>query len=431
MTTTKSMVNGDVESKEKRARTIPTFHNGNYEINYIAVAVLLLPLSGAIGALLYGIPVQAKTLLVALCFYIFNGLVGITMGYHRLYSHRAYDASKFVQWVCVFAGAGAFEGSAKWWGRNHRIHHRFVDTDADPYNAKRGFMFSHMGWMIMKQDYSLLGRVEISDLKHNPIVQFQHRYFFRMAMLSGIILPTLICGLGWGDWAGGYFYAALGKIVFVHHCTFFINSLAHSKFFWSTQTYNDAHTSRDSVVCALLTFGEGYHNYHHEFSNDYRNGIMWYHFDPTKWLIRTCAFFGAVRGLTRTPYDVIEASKCRMQAKVARLRLEEAERRLKEHQYPLLESWTMEDVQRGVEQGRKLLIVKGLVLDLLRPIQIGGSLTHKNATMSWYDVHPGGKRLLDAFVGKDATSAFSSEHAHRVAADMYIERMCVGRLIKA
>jgi stearoyl-CoA desaturase (delta-9 desaturase) len=88
-------------------------------------------------------------------------ILTITAGYHRLFAHRAYKAHWFVEWFFCIFGAGAFQGSVKWWARGHRIHHRYVDTDKDPYNAKRGFWYSHMGWMIMKQDPKSLGRAEI------------------------------------------------------------------------------------------------------------------------------------------------------------------------------------------------------------------------------------------------------------------------------
>ncbi|CCW65910.1 unnamed protein product [Phytomonas sp. Hart1] len=304
----KQNLNG-LETHEKPTQQVPSFHTGNYEINYIALVVVCVPFFATIGAILMGVPLQWNTLCVGFLFYIFNGMIGITVGYHRLFSHRSYTACRFWECLCAFAGAGAFEGSIKWWGRNHRIHHRYVDTDKDPYNAKRGFIFSHFGWMIMKQNYSLLGKVDITDYKYNKVVQFQHNYFFPLAVLSGIVLPTMICGLGWGDWMGGYFYASLAKIAFVHHNTFFINSLAHTNLFGAKQNFSDLHSSHDSAICAFVTFGEGYHNFHHEFANDYRNGIRWYHFDPTKWTIWLGSRLGLVKNLVYTPEDVIERNR--------------------------------------------------------------------------------------------------------------------------
>lgn len=406
---------------------MPSFRKGNYKINFVAVAVLLLPLLGTLGAIIAGVPLKWNTFLVGLFFVMFNGMVGVTVGYHRLFSHRSYTAAEPLQWLCAFAGAGAFEGSAKWWGRNHRIHHRYVDTDQDPYNAKRGFWFSHMGWMIMKQEYGLLGKVDVSDFKYNRVIQFQHKHFFKMAMLSGIVLPTLICGLGWGDWVGGYCYAALCKTMLVHHGTFFINSVAHTSLFGAVQNYSDRHSSYDSIVCALFTFGEGYHNFHHEFAQDYRNGYRWYHWDPTKWFIRICSFLGLAWDLVRTPNDVIELNKRKLQQKQSAERIEKI---LAAATHPNPQpTWTWDDVQSLVEKGRKLIVIKGDVIDLNRTIPTGAGYTHGSQNVMWYKNHPGGQRILEAYIGKDATEAFTGDvYAHSLAAENYIPHLRVATL---
>eukprot|EP00796_Vickermania_ingenoplastis_P003889 gene3890-2760_t len=411
-------------SDAKKLPEMPSFRKGNYKIHWLAVAVLMFPLLSSLGAVLCGVPLQWNTFLVGVLMTVFNGMIGVTVGYHRLFSHRAFKASEPLQWLCAFAGAGAFEGSAKWWCRNHRIHHRYVDTDKDPYNAKRGFCFSHMGWMIMQQEYSLLGKVDVSDFRHHRVIQAQHKHYLKLAMLSGVILPTLICGFGWGDWLGGYFYAGLFKVAFVHHCTFFINSLAHTSLFGAVQQYSDRHTSHDSMVCALLTFGEGYHNYHHEFADDYRNGIRWYHYDPTKWFIRACSVLGFAWDLVRTPNDVIEMNMKRLQRKLAEERIREIESAaLKPNPQP---TWTWDDVQTEVNKGRKLVVIHDDVYDLDRGVPTGSGYTHGSKNMKWYECHPGGQRILDAFIGKDATAAFTGGvYEHHAAAESYLPHLRV------
>lgn len=223
---------------EKATRRPPSFWDGNFKVNYLSTFIIIFPAVATIYALATGIEMQWKTLMTAIIFLWFNGL-GITVGYHLLFSHCSFQASPGVQWLFAFMGAGALQGSAKWWARNHRIHHRYVDTDQDPYNALRGFGFSHLGWMVMKQDYHNLGHVEMADLNVNRVMRMQHKYYFFFSMLSGIILPTVICGVFWGDWVGGYVYAALTKAVFLHHFTFFINSLAHTGLFWAQQSVSD------------------------------------------------------------------------------------------------------------------------------------------------------------------------------------------------
>jgi hypothetical protein len=141
---------------------------------------------------------------------------GITAGYHRLWAHRAYNASKPLQYVLAMAGAGAVEGSIRWWSRGHRAHHRYTDTDLDPYNAHQGFWYSHIGWMLLKPRRKP-GVADISDLSKNEVVRWQHRWYISLLLLFGFVVPTAVPGLFWGDWKGGYFFAATARLVFVHH----------------------------------------------------------------------------------------------------------------------------------------------------------------------------------------------------------------------
>jgi len=377
-------------------------------IDWISSTFIFAPPLMVLAAMLSGVALQKNTAIIGLIFYFINGF-GITMGYHRLFSHRAFSASKPLQWIMSVAGAGAFQGSIKWWGRNHRIHHRYVDTDKDPYNANRGFYFSHVGWMLTHPDTSKYGHVDVSDFKANPIVMFQHNNYLPIALSCGILAPTLICGLGWGDWAGGYFYAALLKMVVVHHTTFFINSLAHTSFGGAVQDFSTNHTSHDSWFCALLTLGEGYHNFHHEFAQDYRNGIKWYHWDPTKWLIRFCEITGSAYNLIRVPNDVIRSNIYDVKHEKHAKALAECKTKLANLSKKVAAPETMEwaEFEKRCAAGEKLCVVGDYVLDFKKTIPTGAGYTHKNSQMNWYENHPGGKQMLDCFVGKDATEAMS------------------------
>ena len=143
-------------------------------------------------------------------------LAGITAGYHRLWAHRAYNASKPLQYFLAIAGAGAVEGSIKWWSRGHRAHHRYTDTALDPYNAHEGFFFSHIGWMLVKPRRKP-GVADVSDLSKNEVVRWQHRWYRTLIITCGFVLPTVVCWLGWGDFWGGYVYAGAARLCFVHH----------------------------------------------------------------------------------------------------------------------------------------------------------------------------------------------------------------------
>lgn len=218
-------------------------------------------------------------------YYMATGM-SITAGYHRLFSHRSYDARKIVKIIYLVFGAAALEGSVLKWCSDHRRHHKFVDTDRDPYSIQRGFFFAHMGWVYLKEDPRFAGQRD-QDLARDPLVSWQSRYYFPVAIVVGFLVPTLV-GAYWGSPWGGFLFGGLFRVVVTHHCTFFINSLCHM---WGSQPYGDKTTARDNFILAFLTYGEGYHNFHHRFEADFRNGLKWYQWDPTKWFIQALSLF--------------------------------------------------------------------------------------------------------------------------------------------
>jgi stearoyl-CoA desaturase (delta-9 desaturase) len=149
------------------------------------------------------------------------------------------------------------------------------------------------------------------DLLKNPRVIFQDKHYLAIAIISGIILPTVLGGL-LGSYLGGFALATWGRIVFVHHATFFINSLAHT---WGKQTYGEDNSAKDSLLLAFLSYGEGHHNYHHHFQTDYRNGVRWFDFDPTKWLINTIHSMGLAHELKSVCEEDIIAARLKMEHK--------------------------------------------------------------------------------------------------------------------
>lgn len=248
---------------------------------------------------------------LSVVFYFATG-ISITAGYHRLFSHKAYQASWPVRFVYLFFGAGAFQNSCLKWCADHRRHHRYVDTESDPYNINEGFFHAHMGWIFFKEEVLKEGYYSNSqDLMKDPLVKWQHRYYLPIAICSGILLPTLIGAL-MGYPLGGIGIAALGRIVFVHHATFFINSLCHTL---GTQPYSDSTTAKDSALMAFFTYGEGYHNFHHRFQFDYRNGVRWYDFDPSKWVIDGLSVVKLAKNKKMVEMDEILKAKFQMAQK--------------------------------------------------------------------------------------------------------------------
>jgi len=258
-------------------------------------------------------------------------LTGITAGYHRLWAHRSYNASKPLQYFLAAAGSGAVQGSIKWWCRGHRAHHRYTDTDLDPYGAHHGLFWSHIGWMIVKPRRKP-GVADVSDLSKNEVIRWQHRWYLELILIMGLGIPTLVAGLGWGDWRGGFFYAGAARLMFVHHVrvflsrsrartytapqsTFCVNSLAH---YLGETPFDDKHTPRDHFITALVTIGEGYHNFHHQFPMDYRNAIKWYQYDPTKWFIVTMKKVGLASHLKAFPENEVKKGQLTMELKKLR-----------------------------------------------------------------------------------------------------------------
>jgi stearoyl-CoA desaturase (delta-9 desaturase) len=242
-----------------------------------------------------------------LVFYIAAG-ISITMGYHRLFSHLSFKAKWPVKLFVLIFGSAAFENSAYDWVSDHRRHHKHVDEDEDPYDITKGFFYAHMGWMMFKlrpdppQD-------NVADLEKDPLVMWQHRYTHWIGIAFGFGLPTLIgATYGWFHYGtayemgvqalGGFLLAGVLRIVCVQQSTFCINSVCHTL---GSRPYSTRCSARNSGLVALVTFGEGYHNFHHEFQHDYRNGIKFWQFDPTKWSIWTLNKLGLTSDLRRVP----------------------------------------------------------------------------------------------------------------------------------
>jgi len=235
-------------------------------------------------------------------FFIATGL-SITLGYHRLFSHMAFQASWPVRLVTLIFGAAAFENCALAWVSDHRRHHKHVDHDDDPYDISKGFFHAHIGWILFKINPEPPWD-NVADLRKDPLVMWQDRFYVPIAVVTSFVLPALLGywhGGGIGA-LGGFLLGGVARVVAVQHMTFFINSLCHTV---GDQPYSNKCSARDSWFMAIFTFGEGYHNYHHEFQHDYRNGVKWWQWDPTKWTIWTLEKVRLVRGLRRVPEDKI------------------------------------------------------------------------------------------------------------------------------
>ncbi|KAI4164241.1 MAG: hypothetical protein LQ342_002206 [Letrouitia transgressa] len=292
--------------------------------------------------------------------YFLTGL-GITAGYHRLWAHTSYSATLPLRVFLAAVGGGAVEGSVRWWARDHRAHHRYTDTDKDPYSVRKGLLYSHFGWMLMRQNPKRIGRTDISDLNEDPVVVWQHRHYLKIVLFMGLILPTLVCGGFWNDWLG-----------------------------------------------ALVTLGEGYHNFHHEFPSDYRNAIDWYQYDPTKWSIWIWKQMGLAFNLKQFKQNEIEKGRVQQQQKKLDQKRWKLDWGVPIEALPMME-W--DDFQDQVKNGRGLVTVAGIVHDVSEFIKD----------------HPGGKAMIGSGIGKDATAMFNGGvYMHSNAAHNLLSTMRVG-----
>jgi stearoyl-CoA desaturase (delta-9 desaturase) len=245
----------------------------------------------------------------------------VTAGYHRYFSHRSYECSKPVKLFYLIFGAAAVENSLLSWASDHRYHHRYVDKPEDPYNILKGGLYAHMGWIFFKDTRDQNRRFEnVPDLKKDPLVMWQHRWYLPLVIGFTFLLPTLIGLLG-GRPVGGLLFGGVLRCVLVHHTTFFINSLAH---LYGEKPYSLKDTARDSWWLAPLTFGEGYHNFHHKFQADYRNGLRWWQFDATKWWINLLNWTGQAWRLKRTPETLILKARLEVDKELVAQRVQQA-----------------------------------------------------------------------------------------------------------
>lgn len=190
-----------------------------------------------------------------------NAGLGVTLGVHRYWSHRSFKATMPLQIFLMLCFTMCFQGDIYWWARDHRSHHKHVNSDADPYNAKRGMFFAHMGWMFTRKSKEISKHpVGVSDLENDPVVQFQRRYYLLLAPVLCYGLPTLYGHYVHADALAGFLVLGCLRWTISSHVTWLVNSLAHSG--------HEGDGTLDTLIVAFFTGGEGYHNWHHVYPYD-------------------------------------------------------------------------------------------------------------------------------------------------------------------
>jgi stearoyl-CoA desaturase (delta-9 desaturase) len=237
-----------------------------------------------IGALFALIPSNFswRAVGVALFLYWVSGGLGVTLGFHRLVTHRSFQTPKWLEYFLVFCGTLTCEGGPIEWVGIHRIHHLHSDTGNDPHDSNKGFWWSHLGWMI----YHSPAHAEVprftKDISDDPVYQFLQKYFIFLQIALGLVLFFLG---GWSFVVWGIFV----RIVWVYHCTWLVNSATHK---FGYQSHESGDRSTNCWWVALLVFGEGWHNNHHAYQYSARHGLEWWEIDITWMTIQLLQLLG-------------------------------------------------------------------------------------------------------------------------------------------
>ncbi|KAI0695641.1 hypothetical protein BC835DRAFT_1346080 [Cytidiella melzeri] len=345
---------------------------------------------------------------------------GITIGYHRLHSHKAFKTGTAPRFVLALLGASAFQGSIR----------RYTDDPVhDPYCATRGLMWSHMGWIFFKPTYERMPLIERDDLDRDPVVRWQHRNYIPLAIATAFVLPTMI-GWMWGDALGAFIWCGLVVRIAVWHCTFLINSLAH----WDgLQPYSDENTSRTNLILAMLTCGEGNHNFH-AFPHDFRSGPALLDWDPSKWIILLLYYSGLASGLRRARKEDQEDALAHMAHHHGSHLVVVADTKdIAKDEQPL-SSLTLADLCRLVEVDSKkfLLLIGDNVVDAADYL---GEHPGGGTILSRYAVRvPAGETALSRATAlerrKEATWAFEGGmNKHSRMAKTRLRELTIGKLV--
>lgn len=333
------------------------------KVNWVNVAFFTItPLVGIIGTMVLchlGLVKWQTWLFFGIYFYI--TMIAITAGYHRLFAHKSYKASPVIRFLMIMLGSACFVGSALEFATDHRDHHRYSDSEKDLYSITKGFWHAHMGWIIhldlAKRDYS-----HVTDLSSSALLRFQHKHFTLVASFMAFVLPMIIASF-WGNALAGLIIVGVLRVVMINQATFFINSLCH----WSgKQTYSETETARDNWFTALLTMGEGFHNFHHQFPLDYRNGIRYFHYDPTKWLIYGLSKIGLTSHLRRVNSHKILSYQLRVEEEQLKRKhqsnlafIQQKVEPLKGHLVALIDKIVLLETELAALKSKKLQDVKG------------------------------------------------------------------------
>jgi len=232
-----------------------------------------------------------KAVGVAFVLYWLTAGIGVTLGFHRLLTHKSLETPKWLEYLLVFCGTLACQGGPIAWVGLHRIHHKYSDQELDPHDSNKGFWWSHLGWMLIKNPANKEIPRYTKDISSDAFYQFCEKYFIPIQVVLGLLLYF------WGGWSFVVWGIFL-RLVVVFHCTWFVNSATH-KFGYQSHESNDH--SKNCWWVALVTFGEGWHNNHHAYEYSARHGLEWWEIDITWMTICLLEFLGLAKNIKLAP----------------------------------------------------------------------------------------------------------------------------------
>jgi len=298
---------------------------GSTHLSALYALTVLLAFGGVCPLFGNDSPVKSQTLILAAALYMCSAL-GITAGVHRLWSHKSYKAGLPLRVVLMIFNSIANQGSIFHWARDHRLHHLYSDTAADPHDANRGFWFSHVGWLLFKKNAAVIEagkKINMNDLASDPVVMFQRKADPFWNLMWCFAFPAF-ASLQWGDslW-NGFLIAGVLRYVAVLNATWAVNSVVHA---YGSRPYNPSHLTTENGWVSLFAIGEGWHNWHHAFSWDYAAAELgpWLQFNPTKIFIDAMAALGLAWDRKRAT-EVWAGRKARWEASQGRHVLESLE----------------------------------------------------------------------------------------------------------
>jgi stearoyl-CoA desaturase (delta-9 desaturase) len=224
-------------------------------------------------------------------------MFGVTGAYHRYFSHRTYKTSRVFQFLLAFLAMTSSQKGVLWWASNHRTHHKLSDKDGDPHDSRRGFWYSHVGWLYDYREATDYGKVR--DLARYPELVFLNEYWVIPPIALGVGVYLL---LGWSGLLIGFFLST----AILWHGTFTINSLSHML---GKPRYDAGDDSKNNWFLAIVTMGEGWHNNHHHFMGSTRQGFYWWEYDVTYYILRIFQAVGLVWDIKEPPARVYDPAR--------------------------------------------------------------------------------------------------------------------------